>query len=502
MEIESKYAVTGPLAPADLEAVDLHLYRLRPTGEERHHDVLLDTPARALTSHGCALRLRHFADGRVLATYKGANNVSGATHERDEVEAEVAESAIENGPHFPPAIAERITPLAGDAPLGTLVETDIHRQTWHVLRDDQTVAEIALDNGSIIANGLTAPVRELEVELKEDGTHSDLEALDKLLTRQLPLRPEPQSKLERGLALLDRERVQAARRPLEDATHAAVKKYLADMRKHEPEVREGTDPEGVHKMRVATRRLRTTLGILEAAPTFDPQELRRLRRGLRRLARALGEVRDFDVRGERVRQYREAQPDLAADLSRLTDQLEARNRSARKRLLKCLDSSRLARTLEQLDAFAEHPSETGDGEPTLLVRHFAGSAIWARYEAVLRYETVAPDAPPETLHQVRIACKQLRYATEMFEDALGERVQPLLEVLVRTQDHLGELHDAVVALDMVSRLNERHPARGLAVYAAALAAERDRLHQTFAPLWVQISGEDFHRDLLGAVGSV
>jgi triphosphatase len=505
MEIEAKYALTGPLEPADLEAVDLHLYRLRPAGDERHHDMLLDTTTRGLTSHGHALRLRHLDDGRVLATYKAGNSRAGAVHEREEIEAPLPDGTAESARQFPPEIAERIEPVTGEAPLVALIETHIHRQTWQVLRDEQMVAEMALDEGSISANGLTAPVRELEVELKEAGTRADLEALGQLLTKQLPLTPEPRSKLERGLALLDRERARAARRPLEQAAREVVGRHLADLRKHEPDVRDGSDPEEIHKMRVATRRLRTTLRALEGAPIFDQKQLRRLRRfrrGFKQLAEALGEVRDLDILGERVRKYAEAQPDLTDDLSRLRDLLSGRRKTAHARLLRSLESSKLAHVLDELEAFVEHPVQPPAGEPPLLVRHFAGSTVWAQREAVLRYETVVADAPPPVLHQVRIACKQLRYAIELFEDALGPRVQPLLDLLVRAQDHLGGLHDAVVALDLVNQVRDRHPNAGLAVYAAALAAERDQLHRTFTPLWQRISGEDFHDDLLGALGNL
>ncbi|HEY1388186.1 MAG TPA: CHAD domain-containing protein [Ktedonobacterales bacterium] len=510
MEIEAKYALTGPLEPADLEAADLHLYQLHSTGDERHHDVLLDTSMRALAANKRTLRLRHRDDGRVIATYKGANSESGAVHSRDEVEAQVSETEPDGGQpvdahRLPPALAERVGPLVGDAPLAPLVETHIHRQTWSVLRDGQAVAEIALDNGDISANGLTAPVHELEVEIKDEGAHADLDALGHLLTQQFSLAPEPRSKLERGLVLLDRERILAARRPLEEVGRDMVAEHLKNLHKHEPGVREGSDPEAIHKMRVATRRLRTTLQALQDAPIFDQKQvgrLRRFRRGLKVLARSLGEVRDLDVLGERVRAYVQAQPDLATDLAPLIDLLDARRQTAYTRLSEGLDSHELARTLEQLDEFTQRPIAPPAEQPPLLVKHFAGGAIWRRYEAVMRYETVVATAPPLMLHQVRIACKQLRYAVELFEDALSVRAQALLDILVHAQDHLGNLHDAIVALDLVNEVRDKHPKPGLDVYAAALEAERDQLHRTFAPLWRQISGPAFHDDMLSTLGAL
>jgi len=50
----------------------------------------------------------------------------------------------------------------------------------------------------------------------------------------------------------------------------------------------------------------------------------------------------------------------------------------------------------------------------------------------------------------RVEVKHLRYALELFEPALGEQAQPLLVALVAAQDHLGELHDAEIALARAS----------------------------------------------------
>jgi inorganic triphosphatase YgiF len=202
MEIEAKYAITGPLEVATLEALDLSPYQLEPLKEEQHHDEVLDTPDRALTSKRQALRLRR-AGGNITVTYKGPDTVSGGLHEREELEASFDAAALPGSyREWSPQIAERIEQSIGDAPLAPLVEMDVLRRTWNVLRHEQVIAELALDSGVIRAGGRTTPVHELEVELKGTGRRDDLEALDRVFSRALPLRPESQSKLERGLALL------------------------------------------------------------------------------------------------------------------------------------------------------------------------------------------------------------------------------------------------------------------------------------------------------------
>jgi inorganic triphosphatase YgiF len=200
MEIEAKYAVVAPFAPAALDAIDLRPYALSPGGAERHHDQLLDTPARALTSRRLALRLRHIGD-RIIITFKGPNIGTGATHEREEIEAAVRAPLSADFHQWPDAIVAHIEPLIGAAPLVTLVELDVTRIIWYVTLQGAIIAELALDDGVITANGQTTEVHELEIELKGSGGHEDLRALQDMLTRHLPLREETRSKLEQGLVL-------------------------------------------------------------------------------------------------------------------------------------------------------------------------------------------------------------------------------------------------------------------------------------------------------------
>jgi inorganic triphosphatase YgiF len=202
MEIEAKYKVTGPLEAGELEALDLGPYRLEFLREEQHHDEVLDTSDRALTSRRQALRLRHDG-GRIIVTYKGPDSVSGGLHEREEIEAAFADGTLPSSyREWSPEISERVGPTVGDAELAPLVEMDVLRRTWSILRQEEIIAELALDNGVIRAGARSMPVHELEIELKGAGKRDDLKALDQTFARELPLQPESRSKLERGLSLL------------------------------------------------------------------------------------------------------------------------------------------------------------------------------------------------------------------------------------------------------------------------------------------------------------
>ena len=497
MEIEAKYAILGPLSPTALSTLDVDPYLLLPEGERRHQDVVLDTPDRAITSAGNALRMRNVED-RVILTYKGPNIGSNGVREREEIEQTVpADHADGYDPrHWPEEILARIRPLTGDAPLLPLIKTFMHRHTWSIERDGEVVGEVALDQGVISAGGRTTRVHELEIELKGTGQRADLTALEQRLLAALPLQPQPLGKVQRGLALLGRNRTLDGRTPLDALCLHMVRTHLRKLRQAEPEVRDDADPDAVHDMRVATRRLRTTLRFLEESGLFDNDALRRQRDGLRGLARVLGRARDLDVFLKRVRKYSDEHPDHEDQLDVLAKILRARRNIARRRLLKKLRSEKVKNLLADLDAFTTRTPEAADQQPRPLTRHFAGSAIWRRYEELRRFETLGLDMPPPTLHRLRIACKRLRYTLEFFAPELGKGTQPLLTALSRAQDHLGSFQDTVVALETVTKLSHKHPEeQGLLAYCDALEAEQGELRDGFGPIWSDLCDPSFAQEL-------
>ena len=213
MEIEAKYKIMGSIDPKTISALDLAPYTLRQGQRLAHHDLLLDTPERAITGSHHSLRLRD-ENGAKILTFKGPGTVEGSIHRREEVEAPLPANGTVETPGgdaaffdysaWPKKVARRVRELVGpSAELRPLIELFVNRQTWVVERGGECVGELALDEGMILANGASGPVHELEMELKDAGQPSDLTALDARLRALLPLTAERRSKLERGLALLN-----------------------------------------------------------------------------------------------------------------------------------------------------------------------------------------------------------------------------------------------------------------------------------------------------------
>ncbi len=257
------------------------------------------------------------------------------------------------------------------------------------------------------------------------------------------------------------------------------------------------DPADVHDARVATRRLRASLQVVEGI--FDPDLVRELRRGLRRVARSLGAVRDYDVFLESVRAFRDQLPEERRSImAPLVTAIESARAPARARLIADLGSKRFERFLHQFAVFLTTPGagvvdQSETGAPTR-VRDFAGSAIWRRYEQWRAFDAVLDGAPDEVRHMARIAGKRLRYTLEFFADALGPGVDQALGPLMELQELLGNLQDAAVAREHIRALGMTDDP-GAQEYLAALDATHDRLLTGFARLWAKVDSATYRRRL-------
>jgi len=293
--------------------------------------------------------------------------------------------------------------------------------------------------------------------------------------------------------------------PLTEAGRAIMLKQLDKLQDNSQKAREG-DPEGVHDMRVATRRLRAGLKVLEET-VYNQSEVANFRRKLRGLANALGETRDADVFLAHLDQYKaKLTEEKLTELEPLHQVITARRKEGREEMLEVLDSKKTGKLLDKLNKFLTSPDEkpkisSQEDEATpMLVRHFSGSAVWRRYEEVLAYETRIP-APIEVLHRLRVACKRLRYTLDFFEEAMPGPTKEVFKQLTQVQDCLGGLHDYQVAVDLIKDLEKEQPDnQALKNYLAFRVTERDRLYGEFETLWHDLSGPTYRRQLAMVLG--
>jgi CHAD domain-containing protein len=289
-----------------------------------------------------------------------------------------------------------------------------------------------------------------------------------------------------------------------EAGRKVLRFHLARMIAREPGTRDGTDPEELHGMRVATRRQRAAWRVF--GPAFRAGRTKAHRGRLRDVASRLGAVRDLDVLLEAADRYR-AELSVAEQraLEPLLSGWRTHRDDARQLLVRELDSDGYRRWVEDYSEFVRHEGlAVAPVSPTQphRVRDTASSQILAAYEAVRAYEPVLRWADVETLHELRIAGKWLRYTIEFVREALGPDAAILIARVTALQDHLGELNDADVTAHMARSFLVENAGDLSALQSAAIARylvsrekEVARLRRTVGAPWRGVAGVSFRRAL-------
>ncbi len=561
VEQELKYRVAGAAAAARLAGAR-SLGPFRAAGRARVvqiEDRYLDTADRALGRAGWAVRLRHGPSATILSV-KSTTPPTGALHRREELEGP-ADLSLDPRAWPPSAARSLVLDHIGRAPLRELVTIRQQRRT-RTLADASAEVELSLDEVTVVADGEVADrFVELEAELRR-GPSTALEVLAAVFAADPDLTPERTSKLERALGAAAAARsgrdVQAGpataapavpvapstpagadsfpaeRSPAEtpapprlivgktpgvapddvlaEAGRKVLRFHFARMLAKEAGTRSGEQIEDLHGMRVATRRMRAAWRVF--GDGFRPRRTKRLRDRLRVVAGRLGAVRDLDVLLEAAVEYQAGLPPAeAAAFEPLVAAWRDEREVARIVLLRELDSPAYVRLVEDYRVFvvAEGEAALAPASPVSphRVRDTAGSRIWLAYEQVRAYESVLRWADIETVHQLRIAAKWLRYTLEFFREALGPEVDQLIPRVVALQDHLGWLHDADVTIALTRQFLvanagtlTREETHAIGTYLAGRERELARLRRTMGLPWRGVSGIPFRRLLGRAVSGL
>jgi CHAD domain-containing protein len=240
---------------------------------------------------------------------------------------------------------------------------------------------------------------------------------------------------------------------------------------HEPGVRRGTDPEGLHRMRTAARRLRATMRTTRSllGPPFEPLE-----RELDWLGTVLGKVRDVDVLRAHLRaELRPLDGAGAPVIRRVLAHLETERARARAGVLAALASSRYARLRDGLREALRRPRLAADDVSLVgVARH--------QFKKLRKAVHALPATPSSRqLHAVRIRVKRARYAAELAEATGGRRGRRFIRKAAALQDILGEHQDAVVAEQRLRQL-ARTPRGGGPAVRRLLERQRGRRRAAWA----------------------
>jgi len=209
------------------------------------------------------------------------------------------------------------------------------------------------------------------------------------------------------------------------------------------------DPEGVHDMRVLSRRLRSAVS--DFKPYVRKASLPRLK--LRAIANSLGEVRDEDVALMALEELKSKAKGAAAEgIKMLAEEHRKRRKEARDRLKSHIRKAAIDDFRKEFSAKLRaiaivFPKSSGDKEAddTSSFRNVGVEIIKERLKdlSVASPHLYLPFEIKD-LHEVRILAKRLRYAIELFAVCWGEELKEIAKEISLLQNSLGELHDCDV----------------------------------------------------------
>jgi CHAD domain-containing protein len=218
----------------------------------------------------------------------------------------------------------------------------------------------------------------------------------------------------------------------------------------------GDDPEELHDLRVAGRRLDANLGQFKS---FLPPEFAEARSTLKNVLGALGHARDLDVAlGELHHFSRQLPKSERASVDPLKEHLHCERARARAHMLSVLDSIWVQKNLQELALLVSKPVAVSEPVAAVLALQAAPSLLRRRFRKLRkRADRLEPDSSAEEYHLVRGQVKKLRYALDAVAGLYGKPAVAMIRAVRRWQENLGVQQDAAVATQRLNALAKAHP---------------------------------------------
>jgi len=345
-------------------------------------------------------------------------------------------------------------------------------------------ADVVLDSVSVLMGGqIVQRFRELEIEWLKGNSHIGNGLVEKL--HKAGARPhDGRPKLFRALSASYGEPVAIPERAsVRECLRAYLSREVQVLKRFDPGTRLGGEPEDLHQMRVAVRRLRAVFRSVrrELDSTWEAP----LVSGLSWLGQLFGFARDLDVQLEYFRSeashlnLRDRKP-----LERFVSHLEEERAGAQRALVGEMKSARYLGFLSKLDQAVSEPVVV---ESDRRIEDIAAGAFKKLSVAMRELPSVPSNAD---LHRLRIKAKRARYVSELAESSGGKSASRFIKVVKAYQDLLGTHHDAVLAEQYVREFVASLPGERAAFVAGLLMARahqrRDHVRETFRSAWKRV----------------
>ncbi len=411
----------------------------------------------------------------------------------------------------PGALREHLTPVLEMRSLLPQVSIRQQLRTLRVLDDEEkTVVRVVLQesgftsldgkhNGGLEPRVLLKPLKGYERYF--DSLRDQFEKLD--------LIPAERSLYEEALAILGRRTGDYSSKlsymldpdARSDATAKKIMLSLLDTLEANVEgTRANLDSEFLHDLRVATRRTRSAMSQIKSV--FEPRELAPFKEGFGWLGRITGPTRDLDVYLLQFPEYRASLPPaMQPDLEPFHDFLLRHHQEAQHTLTKRLASPHFRKLMKSWRAWLEKPVAKNPKAPNALrpIAELSDQRIHKLYSKVLREGgEITPESPPERLHDLRKACKKLRYLMEFFQSLYPKpEIRAQIKEMKTLLDNLGEFQDLQVQAEALEAfgtqmMKEGAPASALmamGILVGKLLERQSLARMQFADLFAAFSSD-------------
>jgi CHAD domain-containing protein len=287
-------------------------------------------------------------------------------------------------------------------------------------------------------------------------------------------------------------------------------------------VRHGQDIEYIHRMRVASRRLRAAFALFQECLPQD--RVKEWRRRIRRITRALGAARDADVQIDFLQTFLQQMDDsisrCKSGIRRILLRLQQEREDHQQRVERALDRLENSGILSEM----EHDLQSRLARARLLhlsmqtplAYAHAREAITERLTELLTFEPyVYQSQRMEKLHEMRIAAKRLRYTLEIFMPLYGKQFDKPLKLIKEVQERLGSLHDCDVWVQFLDEFAQEERRRtlnyfgrlrpfsalkpGIQYLALDRQHARQQVYNEFVKFWKGVESQNVWETLLKSI---
>lgn len=418
--------------------------------------------------------------------------IPGGTDTREEIHFPLGEA---NTP--PEELTALLAGYTRGVPLVPVARIVTHRASWRLVDDSGTeLAELTDDR--VHAENLNASTkdqwREVEFELAKQADEALLDRAERALRDAGLRRAAYGSKLARVLG--PAEAGEPRGNTAGDHLVAYLRDQHADLLRHDLLARRDA-PDAVHRMRVATRRLRAALRAYRRL--LQRERVEKVRAELKWLGGRLSPYRDTEVMEQELTAAVAGLPTelvLGPVDARLTRHFSPARADARRAVGRTLRTKRYVALLDQLERLVTNPPLTdraGRDAGKELPKHVRRAyRRTARKVAALNSADGGNGDRDAALHDVRKAAKRVRYAAEVAVPAVGKQANRTRKRARRVTKVLGDHQDSVVVRPLLRELAGQAHLAGENGFTFGLLYERERARgaraeAAFADAWSKLA---------------